>query len=811
MSSSGGGGGSLRVSAPRKERLSASSIEKLHEIELSSETIKLSFEEGPLGLQILDVPRKGVLVWQLSGQATTVGGGALRVGARVEKVAGVGCVDKNIEDVFELVKSNPRPLEIEFRMPVRKLEKQSSAVNFTNNSSAEKLTDVELSEETVQLAFEEGPLGLQILDVPRKGVLVWQLTGQATTLGGGILRVGARVEKVAGVDCVNKNIEDIFELVKANPRPLEIEFRLPMSARKADTQVPPVSAMDSSNVNADVKSPVSAASPTSATPLNGKLPPGQTQVRLEPVDRQVSSRLRNFAEDSQQGQSAAETSSGKKSSFSSLRSSAAGRKKEDTVRVVFQNGPLGLQISDVGKRVLVTSFERNSDGSMGQAEKSGLVHFGYQVVKVGQSDCEGMSMHQIGMLVQKQKRPVAITFRKLYERRDTSEDPARARRRQSRIIKASALASKDGAPVERSESSGSNNNNIENGEDTARGTKMIPATTSGSSTDATSVSEPAAAALAAANGGSGHQSDAEQREPEVEANTDESEDLGHAETDDPAKVMTTCQCGNENLEENAMSNTDPMYFHFVMLCKSSQIQILLDYEATLSESTDPSKHPAFELSSLHLPTLYKRVNDEGVQFPNWPAWIRIQYLDAYINQTRAERAESDLGANQPLSPEQAAAVAEEVVADKRNVSMNKNVGSSRQLNGSSAEKPREHDEELVPPGKLCAYCKAKRALRQHADKLKDDMYIHFALLFKTVKIQAANSSRNQEGYLEYLSSVDVEDLYKWCQKDGISMHEWMHWIKKQCAISYEEYLYKIALSGDVEIDLRDMIKESVPA
>ncbi|GBG33470.1 Hypothetical Protein FCC1311_096932 [Hondaea fermentalgiana] len=637
-------------------------------------------------------------------------------------------------------------------------------------SAIEKLHEIELSpSETVSLAFEEGPLGLQILDVPRKGVLVWHLSGQAAALGNGALRVGSRVEAVAGVSCENKDLEDVFELVKKNPRPLEITFRLPMASRPntpGDAPVPAVDTSRASTPSSTSSSSTSASKPSSkAEPVSPSTPPGQTQVRLEPVKRSVSTRLRNFTESDAHGKS-------QELSKEALDRAQNPRRKDDTVCVVFRSGPLGLQISDVGKRVLVTSFENNPDGSMGQAEKSGMVHFGYQVVKVGQSECEGMSMHQIGMLVQKQKRPVAITFRKLYERRNPADDPARARRRRRSQSKSSSTAA---APA--------------------------PAAQGGA--DAEPVAVPPSVASGMSETGSLAGMSESEGEPEAlhgESATTATPEDEDAEEEGEQNVMTECECGNVSMQESALSNTDPMYFHFVMLCKSSQIQILLDHEATLSEATDPSKHPAFELSSLHMPTLYKRVNAEEIQFPDWPTWIRMQYLDAYISQSQRVDGEDDIENPDDLSPEQAAVAAAEIVD-----------GPTAGKPGAETSEKAEHDERLVPPNEQCAYCKAKRALRQRANTLNDDMYIHFALLFKTVKIQAENSTRNQEGYVEYLSSVDVEDLYRWCQKDGISMHEWMQWIKKQCAISYEEYLYKIALSGDVEIDLRDMIKESVPA
>jgi len=515
------------------------------------------------------------------------------------------------------------------------------------------------AERRLRVCFEEGPLGLQILDVDGVGVLVWEVSGQAAVNSEGRLRMGARVDAVGGESTLGMSMEEVFALVKEKGRPLEIDFSLPMQ-KAAEKQQQQQQQQQQQHQQ-------------------------QTQVRLEPLKKSVTSRLRKFSVAGS--------------------SEVTSPRKDDTVCVVFKKGSLGLQISDVGKRVLVTAFENNPDGSRGQAERSGLVHFGYQVIKVGQMIVEGMSMHQIGMIVQKQKRPVAITFRKLYERRKEGDGPARATKK--RVM---------------------NGNGISNGD----------------------------------------------------ASEDEEDENGFSKQ---------CTCGGD-AEITTPTSQDPMYFHFMLLCKSSQIQILLDYEASVRDEEDAKLHPAFEIASLHMPTLYKTMLSENVLFPDWPVWIRNKYLEAYIRQTQ------ETGEAAP-SPKH------EDLDERENIEKKE----ENDLNGAMIKEGEAEHDEPAPKTHLCLFCRNKKVLRRKATEMDDEMFIHFSLLFKTVKVQAANSNIDQEGYLEYLSGVDVLDLYSWCQKDGISMHQWFPWIKKQCAISYEEQLYKIALSGDVEIDLRSMIEE----
>mmetsp|Transcript_16580 Transcript_16580/g.32134 ORF Transcript_16580/g.32134 Transcript_16580/m.32134 type:complete len:413 (-) Transcript_16580:198-1436(-) len=84
-----------------------------------------------------------------------------------------------------------------------------------------------------------------------------------------------------------------------------------------------------------------------------------------------------------------------------------------TVRVEFQKGPLGLQLADVGPRVLVTALENNSSGEPGQAKRSGVIEVGHQVVAVAGRSCLNLSMRELLHLIAEAERPMFVDFQPL--------------------------------------------------------------------------------------------------------------------------------------------------------------------------------------------------------------------------------------------------------------------------------------------------------------------------------------------------------------------------------------------------------------
>jgi len=84
-----------------------------------------------------------------------------------------------------------------------------------------------------------------------------------------------------------------------------------------------------------------------------------------------------------------------------------------SVVVEFNKGPLGLQLADVGKRVLVTAFQDTLAGTSGQAEMSGKISIGNQVVSIAGRSCMNMSMRQILDIIGEADRPVKIEFQPL--------------------------------------------------------------------------------------------------------------------------------------------------------------------------------------------------------------------------------------------------------------------------------------------------------------------------------------------------------------------------------------------------------------
>lgn len=58
-------------------------------------------------------------------------------------------------------------------------------------------------------------------------------------------------------------------------------------------------------------------------------------------------------------------------------------------------------------------IEDNPDGTPGQAERSGMVFFGSQVVSLGGRSVIGMSMKELRKLVSTAPRPVTIGFQKM--------------------------------------------------------------------------------------------------------------------------------------------------------------------------------------------------------------------------------------------------------------------------------------------------------------------------------------------------------------------------------------------------------------
>jgi len=492
-----------------------------------------------------------------------------------------------------------------------------------DKSVRDRLNGIKLSDDIIDVTFGHGSLGLQILDVPERGVLVWHLDGQA--LDSKELKIGAQVVKVGKVDCSGLDMKSVFEVVTREARPVVIKFRLPV----ADADDVPI--------------------PRVVTPPPADVP-GTTQVRLEQVDKTLTQRLRNLQASDEADQAVVDK---------------PGGKPHEDVNVVFHKGPLGLQISDVGKRVLVTSFENNPDGSVGQAQKSGLIHFGYQIIRIGKESCEGLTMHQIGMMVSKHKRPVVIGFRKLYER------------------------------------------------ESSKGSKIVS-----------------------------------------------------------GPRPKRCLCIGRSFTRASLE-TDPFFFHFQMLCKAAQIKILLNFEDSKAKLQDDKQYN-FEISYLPYDQLYEDVVNEGIAFFAWPTWIRGKYIEAYLDEEKRIRNGSTMSPRSPVFRRQP---------------------SNEDLESSEGDR--------------CAFCTSQLALREKAKGMDDDMYIHFALLFEGIKARAEEDKKDsQKSYVEYLETLDVDQLYNKCQEEGVSLHTWDDWIKKQCVWGYEEQLYKVALSGDTELDLRDMIKEN---
>jgi len=423
--------------------------------------------------------------------------------------------------------------------------------------------------------------------VPGTGVLVHQLQGQALDSK---LRIGAKVVKVAGVACVGLKTADIFGMVARSSRPVVISFLLPEKERSV--------------------SPVTTQ--RSETPVDGS----------ELVNKDVSMRLRRLTENHQHIPE------------------MTGESQSKTVVVAFQKGALGMKISQIGNRVVVTSFENEIDGSMGQAEKSHSIHFGYQLMRVGKETCEGLDVPAIGALVKAQKRPLEIEFKKLFEKRETE--------------------------VTRS-------------------------------------------------------------------------------------VYNICTCG----KYRDCTQSNPLYFHFLMLAKSTRISMLLEREASADLDED--------LPDPDIPSLFLSALDTGIEFSEMPGWIRGKFIEWRLDAGRS-------------------------------------ITSKDCLPSSIALKTSSNDE--------CCFCSEQRLIQERAAQLDDYLYVHFHFLFQGIKKkEKRKSNRNQQGYLKYLDDIDVSHLYKHCQERGVSLHEWTEWIRAECVGGYEEQLYKVSTEDDIEIDLREMLKE----
>jgi len=83
------------------------------------------------------------------------------------------------------------------------------------------------------------------------------------------------------------------------------------------------------------------------------------------------------------------------------------------VRVDFEEGPLGLQLADVNRRVLVTGIETGDDDRPSQAERSGNIEIGHQITCIGGRSCLGLSMRQVLAIMQEESRPMTVTFQPL--------------------------------------------------------------------------------------------------------------------------------------------------------------------------------------------------------------------------------------------------------------------------------------------------------------------------------------------------------------------------------------------------------------
>jgi len=83
----------------------------------------------------------------------------------------------------------------------------------------------------------------------------------------------------------------------------------------------------------------------------------------------------------------------------------------EVVTVEFQEGPLGLQLADIGRRVLITAFDKS--GQKGQAERCGKLEVGFQVVSVGGRSTLGLPMKGVLDLIATCARPVEMQFQPL--------------------------------------------------------------------------------------------------------------------------------------------------------------------------------------------------------------------------------------------------------------------------------------------------------------------------------------------------------------------------------------------------------------
>ena len=715
-----------------------------------------------------------------------------------------------------------------------------------SRSALEALKRVRFGAARATLSFGAGPLGLQIIHVPGRGVLVWHLEGQAKAHD--VLSVGAQVVAVGGTACEEADMQGVFDLVSAHPRPVDITFRIP-EPEPEGVQVPgssgsspaasPVvgwaspggatatSAAAAAAMSGNVVSPQSLVigSPTSGTSGSGaaspsapfsapagaspRSPGSPAPAKLSPVEPSLSSRLRKLAPMLPGG--AAPRVASPRSPGSAFPASPGTPGKVNTVSVVFQEGPLGLQISDVGKRVLVTSFDHGPDGGPGQAEASGIVHFGYQVIRVGKMDVEGLNMQEIGKLVAKQRRPVVIEFRKLFERERAG--PARARTKAS-----PAKADADS-----------------NGHAEVVSPLALPEIASAAAdADADADAGAGAGAGAGADSGAGADADAG-AEPRGEARSEArsaGSDVGGAGAGAGPGAGFSAGAGYCKCQPWRLRQDDPLFFHFQMLCKASQIKILLDYEASSAIANESgAQHPAFELSSLALPQIYALVVRQRVPFHEWPGWIREKYIEAYIEEqrldkglSREQRDRRALAAGLPPSPRSPplpdlSGVAIGSARSGHHVGERdaEQAGQSQQQEEEEPEQQQQEEqgklqreaesEQVDKDGtpRLCAFCSAVRTALPAGG---DPMFVHFGLLFQSVRFQALSRRPDQAAYIEYLDVVDVEKLYSSSVEDCVPMHTWGDWIAKQVIWGYEEELYKVSLSGDSNIDLRELIKEN---
>jgi hypothetical protein len=402
-------------------------------------------------------------------------------------------------------------------------------------------------------------------------------------------------------------------------------------------------------------------------------------------------------------------------------------------------------------------------------------------------------MQEIGKLVAKQRRPVVIEFRKLFERERAG--PARARTKASPV---KAALDSNGHADEESPSA-------------------LPPS-------ALALDADAAAGAGARDTGADASADAEPRDEHGQTGSEArcaGSDAGGARAGAGAGAGFSAGAGYCECQPWRLRQEDPLFFHFQMLCKASQIKILLDYEASSAIGNESgAQHPAFELSSLALPQIYALVVRQRVPFHEWPAWIREKYIEAYIEEqrldkglSREQRDRRALAAGLPPSPKSPPLPDLSGVAigssDLGHHAGEREAGQVRQAQQEQErvlQREVEVDvEQTDEDGAPCVFCSAVQTALPAGG---DPMFVHFSLLFQSVRFQALSRRPDQAAYIDYLDVVDVDKLYASSVEDCVPMHTWGDWIAKQVIWGYEEELYKVSLSGDSNIDLRELIKEN---